>query len=194
MRSIVFATNNAHKLSEVRELLDGVFEVLSPNDVSFNEEVEESAPTLEGNAMLKARALYQATGMNSFADDTGLEVEALNGAPGVRSARYATEGSDSEANMALLLKNMEGVHSRAARFRTAIALILGGKEYLFEGVVEGEITTERSGEDGFGYDPIFKPAGQSGTFAQMSSAAKGEISHRGRAIREVVKFLCEVEL
>lgn len=189
MRRVIFATNNGHKLSEVRELLEGRFEVLSPRDVGFEDDVEESATTLEGNALLKAQALFRATGLDCFADDTGLEVDALGGEPGVRSARYATQGHDFEANNTLLLKNLEGAASRTAHFRTVIALILDGKEHLFEGRVEGEITQSREGGEGFGYDPIFRPQGESLTFAQMSSAAKGAISHRGRAVAKLVQFL-----
>ncbi|MFR9649761.1 MAG: RdgB/HAM1 family non-canonical purine NTP pyrophosphatase [Rikenellaceae bacterium] len=189
MKKIVFATNNSHKLSEVRELLAGKYEVLSPRDVGFEDDVEESAQTLDGNALLKAQALNQATGLDCFADDTGLEVEALGMEPGVRSARYATSGNDPKANNELLLRNLEGVDSRAAQFRTVIALILDGQKYLFEGIVRGEITRERFGEQGFGYDPLFLPEGEAVTFAQMSSEAKGRISHRGRAIAKLVQFL-----
>lgn len=189
MKKIVFATNNSHKLSEVRELLAGKYEVLSPREVGVEGDVEESAQTLDGNALLKARALHQATGLDCFADDTGLEVEALGMEPGVRSARYATSGNDTEANNNLLLRNLEGVDNRAAQFRTVVALILDSEEYLFEGIVRGEITCERFGEQGFGYDPLFLPEGESVTFAQMSSEAKGKISHRGRAVAKLVQFL-----
>ncbi len=186
---IVFATNNAHKLSEVRELLGNRYEVVSPAQMGITDEVEETATTLEGNALLKARALYEACGVDCFADDTGLEVEVLNGEPGVRSARYATDGHDYKANNELLLKNMERATDRSARFRTAIALIINGEEHLFEGIVTGEIATAPQGEEGFGYDPLFIPEGHTQSFAQMSIAQKGSISHRGRAVAKLVDYL-----
>ena len=154
-----FATNNNHKLQEVREVLGDSFRVESLQSLGINEDIPEDQQTLEGNAMQKARFLYDRTGEDCFADDTGLEVEALNGAPGVYSARYAGESKNSLDNMALLLKNMEGVKNRKARFRTVIALILNGKEYLFEGVVNGVITEQPRGTAGFGYDPLFVPDG-----------------------------------
>ncbi len=184
-----FATNNKHKLQEVREVLGDSFRVESLQSLGINEDIPEDQQTLEGNAMQKARFLYDRTGEDCFADDTGLEVEALNGAPGVYSARYAGESKNSLDNMALLLKNMEGVKNRKARFRTVIALILNGKEYLFEGVVNGVITEQPRGAAGFGYDPLFVPDGYTTTFAEMDSEAKNAISHRGLAVEKLAAFL-----
>lgn len=184
-----FATNNKHKLQEVREVLGDSFRVESLQSLGINEDIPEDQQTLEGNAMQKARFLYDRTGEDCFADDTGLEVEALNGAPGVYSARYAGESKNSLDNMALLLKNMEGVKNRKARFRTVIALILNGEEYLFEGVVNGVITEQPRGAAGFGYDPLFVPDGYTTTFAEMDSEAKNAISHRGLAVEKLAAFL-----
>ena len=186
---IVFATNNAHKLGEVAQVVGDKFELVTLRECGITEDIPENEPTLEGNALAKARYVYERTGLNCFADDTGLEVDALGGEPGVRSARYATDGHDDEANKKLLLERMQGVGSRAAQFRTAVALIIGGKEYLFEGVVRGDIATEEHGEGGFGYDPLFLPEGGEKTFAEMSAEAKNEISHRGRAVRKLAEFL-----
>ena len=186
---IVFATNNAHKLDEVRQVVGEKFEIVSLRECGIVEDIPENEPTLEGNALAKARYIYDRTGFNCFADDTGLEVDALGGEPGVRSARYATDGHDDEANKRLLLERLQGVENRAAQFRTAVALILGGKEYLFEGIVRGEIALEQHGEGGFGYDPLFFPEGGDLTFAQMSSEEKNAISHRGRAVRKLAEFL-----
>ncbi len=186
---LLFATNNAHKLMEVSRMLDDKFELSTPRDMGITEDIPETAPTLEGNALQKARYLYERTGVNCFADDTGLEVEALGGEPGVKSARYATDGHDFAANNTLLMKNMEGKSNRKANFRTVIALILDGSEYLFEGRVDGAIATEESGAEGFGYDPIFRPDGYTETFAEMTTDQKGEISHRGRAVAKLVEFL-----
>ena len=189
MNEIIFATNNAHKLSEVQAVLGDAFELITLRECGITEDIPETAPTLEGNALQKARYVYEKTGADCFADDTGLEVDALGGAPGVHSARYATDGHDFAANNRLLLKNLEGVENRSAHFRTVIALILDGEEYLFEGRVEGVIATEESGCGGFGYDPLFVPSGEIITFAEMSAEAKNAISHRGRAVAELVKFL-----
>ena len=186
---IVFATNNAHKLDEVRQVVGEKFEIVSLRECGIVEDIPENEPTLEGNALAKARYIYERTGFNCFADDTGLEVDALGGEPGVRSARYATDGHDDEANKRLLLERLRGEENRAAQFRTAVALILGGKEYLFEGIVRGEIALEQHGEGGFGYDPLFFPEGGDLTFAQMSSEEKNAISHRGRAVRKLAEFL-----
>ena len=186
---IVFATNNAHKLDEVRQVVGEKFEIVSLRECGIVEDIPENEPTLEGNALAKARYIYERTGFNCFADDTGLEVDALGGEPGVRSARYATDGHDDEANKRLLLERLLGEENRAAQFRTAVALILGGEEYLFEGIVRGEIATEQHGEGGFGYDPLFFPEGGDLTFAQMSSEEKNAISHRGRAVRKLAEFL-----
>ncbi|MBQ9138545.1 MAG: RdgB/HAM1 family non-canonical purine NTP pyrophosphatase [Alistipes sp.] len=189
MKKLIFATNNAHKLSEVQALLGDAFTLVTLKQCGITEDIPETSPTLEGNALQKARYIYEKLGCDCFADDTGLEVTALGGAPGVHSARYATDGHDFEANNLLLLKNLEGVADRSARFRTVIALILDGKEYLFEGIVEGTIATSQSGTEGFGYDPLFVPSGEIITFAQMSADAKNAISHRGRAVAKLVNFL-----
>ena len=165
------------------------FQIESMRSLGINEDIPEDKQTLEGNALQKARFLYDRTGESCFADDTGLEVDALNGAPGVYSARYAGEAKNSLDNMALLLKNMSGIQNRKARFRTVIALILDGKEYLFEGIVNGTITEEPRGTAGFGYDPLFVPDGYSTTFAEMDSEAKNAISHRGRAVEKLAAFL-----
>ena len=188
-KKIIFATNNAHKLSEVQALLGDAFELVTLKECGITEDIPETAATLEGNALQKARYIYERLGADCFADDTGLEVAALDGAPGVHSARYATDGHDFAANNRLLLKNLEGVENRAAQFRTVIALILDGKEYLFEGRVEGTIAEQESGSEGFGYDPLFVPSGEIITFAQMSAEAKNAISHRGRAVAKLVNFL-----
>lgn len=188
---LIFATNNAHKLSEVQAVLGPLFELVTPRMCGVEEEIPETAETLEGNARQKARYLYERTGLDCFADDTGLEVEALNGAPGVHSARYATDGHDFAANNRLLLKNLEGETNRRARFRTAICLIEGGEERLFEGIVEGHIIDHESGSEGFGYDPLFVPEGYDCTFAEMSGDEKNAISHRGRAVRKLVAYLHE---
>lgn len=186
---IIFATNNRHKLEEVQALLPENFEITTPRECGITDDIPETAETLEGNALQKARYLYERTGLNCFADDTGLEVEALDGAPGVRSARYATDGHDPEANNTLLLKNLDGATNRKAQFRTSIALILDGKEYLLEGIVRGHIATDYSGAEGFGYDPLFIPEGESRTFAEMTMTEKSAVSHRGRAIRALVELL-----
>ncbi len=190
---IVFATNNAHKLAEVQALLGTEFEVVTAREAGVTEEIPETQPTLEGNASEKSHYLHDRTGMECFADDTGLEVEALGGAPGVRSARYATDGHDFEANNRLLMRNMEGQENRRARFRTVISLILGGEEHLFEGIVKGRIIDREIGGEGFGYDPLFIPDGYDRTFAQMSTEEKNEISHRGRAVKQLVEFLRNVK-
>ena len=188
---LIFATNNAHKLREVAQVVGEKFTLLTPRECGITEDIPEEQPTLEGNALQKARYIYERTGIDCFADDTGLEVDALGGEPGVRSARYATDGHDDEANKRLLLERMEGKENRAAQFRTAVALILGGKEYLFEGIVRGEITHAEMGDGGFGYDPLFVPEGYSESFAQMSADEKNLISHRGRAIRALAEFLAK---
>ena len=189
MKKIVFATNNNHKLSELRQLTDGKFQILSLADIGCNEDIVENADSLEGNALIKARWIKQHYGYDCFADDTGLEVDSLDGAPGVYSARYAGDGHDSVANMRLLLKNLEGKQNRSARFRTVIALIQGEKETLFEGIVKGQITETPSGNNGFGYDPVFCPDGYEMTFAQMQAEEKNKISHRGRAVACLIDYL-----
>lgn len=186
---LIFATNNAHKLREVSQVVGDKFTLLTPRECGIDEDIPEEQPTLEGNALQKARYIYARTGMDCFADDTGLEVDALGGEPGVRSARYATDGHDDEANKRLLLERMQGVEARGAQFRTAIALIIGGKEYLFEGIVRGNITLEEQGDGGFGYDPLFVAEGCEQSFAEISAEEKNEISHRGRAVRKLAEFL-----
>lgn len=186
---LYFATNNIHKLKEVQEVVGDSFQIESMRSLGINEDIPEDQQTLEGNALQKARFLYDRTRESCFADDTGLEVDALNGAPGVYSARYAGDAKNSFDNMALLLKNMSGKQNRKARFRTVIALILDGKEYLFEGIVNGTIAEEPRGTAGFGYDPLFVPDGYSTTFAEMDSEAKNAISHRGRAVEKLAAFL-----
>ena len=191
---IVFATNNKNKLAEIREMLAGSgIEVLSLADIGCHDDIPETGNTIEENAMQKARYIYNKYGMSCFADDTGLEVEALGGEPGVYSARYAGgTGHDSEANMTKLLANLAGKDNRKARFRTAVALILdgeNGRERLFEGVVTGEITEDRRGEGGFGYDPIFRPDGYDRTFAELGHETKNKISHRARAVAGLVEYL-----
>lgn len=186
---IVFATNNAHKLAEVQAVLGSDFELVTPRDCGVTEEIPEEQETLEGNASQKSHYLHDRTGIDCFADDTGLEVAALGGAPGVHSARYATDGHDFAANNRLLLKNLEGQTNRRARFRTVISLLLGGEEHLFEGVVEGRIIDHEQGHEGFGYDPLFMPDGYDKTFAQMTTEEKNSVSHRARAVRKLVAYL-----
>lgn len=189
MMELLFATNNRNKLREVSEIMPAGIKVLSLAQKDIHEDIPETSPTIEGNALQKARYVHAITAGDCFADDTGLEVEALGGEPGVRSARYATDGHDDAANIKLLLKNLDGKENRKARFRTVVALILDEKEYLFEGIIEGTIASTPKGEGGFGYDPLFVPDGYSESFAQMSELQKNNISHRGRAIRKLVDFL-----
>lgn len=186
---IVFATNNAHKLREVSQTIGEAFTLMTPRECGITEDIPENEATLEGNALAKARYIRSRTGLDCFADDTGLEVEALGGEPGVRSARYATDGHDDAANKRLLLERLAGRENRRARFRTAIALIDDAGEHLFEGVVEGRIAREEHGADGFGYDPLFVPDGCGRTFAEMSADEKNAISHRGRAVRRLAEYL-----
>lgn len=186
---IVFATNNTHKLAEVQAVLGPEFTLVTPGECGVAEEIPEEQPTLEGNASQKSHYLHARTGLDCFADDTGLEVKALGGAPGVHSARYATEGHDFAANNRLLLKNLTGVTDRRARFRTVISLILRGEEHLFEGIVEGRIIDREQGAEGFGYDPLFVPDGYDRTFAQMTTEEKNAISHRARAVRKLAAYL-----
>lgn len=189
-KKLVFATNNAHKLDEISSILGEKVELLSLKDIHCHVDIPETADTLEGNAMLKAEYIYKNYGLDCFADDTGLEVEALNGAPGVYSARYAGgEVHNAEANMQKLLQNMQGVQNRKAQFRTAICLILDGKKHLFEGIVKGEIIKEKRGSSGFGYDPIFVPEGYTKTFAELGNETKNKISHRALAVEKLCRFL-----
>lgn len=189
MKKLVFATNNQHKLQEIKEILKGKFEVVSLKEINFFDEIEEPFETLEENALEKARVIHKFCGLDVFSDDTGLEVDALNGAPGVYSARYAGENCSFQDNVNKLLNALKNQENRKAKFRTVIALILNNQEYTFDGVVEGEITKEQSGSEGFGYDPIFKPEGLETTFAEMTSEAKNNISHRGRAVQKLATFL-----
>lgn len=191
---IVFATNNSHKLEEIRQILGESIEVLSLADINCHDDIPETAPTLEGNAMMKARYVYDKYGTPCFADDTGLEVDALDGAPGVYSARYAGgEGHDSEANMRKLLHEMEGKENRSARFRTVIALIEHKDRqpvaHTFEGRIEGRISHEKKGASGFGYDPIFVPEGYKQSFAELGNEIKNKISHRARAVARLAEYL-----
>ena len=189
MKQLVFATNNAHKLDEVRKILGEKFNVLSLKKIGCNDDIAETAETFDGNALIKARYIRDKYGYDCFADDSGLEIDALGGAPGVYSARYAGEAHDSEKNMAKVLEQLQGIENRAARFRTVIALTLDGKEHLFEGEIAGRIIEERRGAGGFGYDPIFIPDGETRTFAEMDDAQKNGISHRARAVKKLVAFL-----
>lgn len=186
---MVVATNNAHKLKEIAAILGQEIELLSLKDIQCFADIPETADTLEGNARQKAMYIYENYGMDCFADDTGLEVEALGGAPGVFSARYAGEGHDSEANMQKLLKELAGKENRKAQFRTVICLIRNAKEHLFEGIVKGEIIQEKRGGEGFGYDPIFVPEGYDLTFAELGDDVKNTISHRARAVEKLCQFL-----
>jgi XTP/dITP diphosphohydrolase len=187
---IVFATNNQHKLSEIRQILGDRVEVLSLQDIGCDVDIPETGTTLEENALQKAQYIYDHYHLDVFADDTGLEVDALDGAPGVYSARYAGgEGHDSEANMTKLLKELNGIDNRKARFRTVIALIQQGEVHEFEGIVNGEIIRERRGGEGFGYDPIFRPDGYELTFAELGTDIKNQISHRSRATKKLCAFL-----
>lgn len=188
-KKFVFATNNAHKLEEVTAILGDKIELLSMKDIHCHADIPETADTLEGNALLKARYIFENYNMDCFADDTGLEVEALNGAPGVYSARYASDAHNSEANMRKLLQDMEGIENRKAQFRTVFALIINGKEHLFEGIVKGEITKHRCGSSGFGYDPVFIPEGYTQTYAEMGNTLKNKISHRALATNKLCNFL-----
>lgn len=186
---LVFATNNAHKLEEVRAMLPDTIEIVSLKEIGCYEEIPETADTMEGNALLKVQYIQKHYGYACFADDSGLEVEALNHAPGVYSARYSGIPHDSEANMNKLLQEMEGKTNRKGRFRSVIALLLDGKEYLFEGIVKGTITTKKRGENGFGYDPLFIPEGYEQTFVELGDEVKNKISHRTRAVEQLTAFL-----
>lgn len=189
-KRLVFATNNAYKLEEIRAILGNSIEILSLADIHCHADIPETADTLEGNARQKSRYVYEHYGLDCFADDTGLEVESLGGAPGVYSARYADgQGHDSQANMNKLLKEMEEKNDRKAQFRTIISLIEKGEERQFEGIVKGQITREKRGESGFGYDPIFQPDGYETTFAELGSDIKNRISHRARAVAALCDYL-----
>lgn len=186
---LVFATNNAHKLREVQAMLGSEYELLSLKEIGCDVDIPETADSFEGNALQKAQYVKEHFGYDCFADDTGLEVTALGGEPGIYSARYAGPGHDSEANVHKLLTNLSGVADRSARFRTVIALIMDGDTHFFEGKVEGRIATERHGTGGFGYDPVFIPEGYEGTFAELGDEVKNSISHRAHAVAKLVAFL-----
>ncbi len=186
---IVFATNNENKLREIRNILGTSFTLLSLSDLNINDDVPENEPDLEGNAMLKARHIHKMLNMNVFADDTGLEIEALDGLPGVNSARFAGEDKNSDSNIDKVLEMMGDTANRRARFRSVIALILDGREYFFDGIVNGRIITEKRGREGFGYDPVFVPEGSDRTFAEMPLNEKNKISHRARAFEKLRIFL-----
>ena len=188
-KKLVFATNNAHKLEELRAILGGTIEILSLADINCHADIPETADTLEGNARQKSLFIYEHYGLDCFADDTGLEVECLNGAPGVYSARYAGDGHDSQANMEKLLGEMKDKTNRKARFRTVISLIEKGEEHQFEGIVNGRIIEQKKGDAGFGYDPIFQPDGYDETFAELCNEIKNKISHRARAVASLCEYL-----
>ena len=189
---LVFATNNKHKLQEIQHLLNDSIELLCLDDINCNDDIPEDQDTLEGNASQKAFYIYNKYGVSCFADDTGLEVEALNGAPGVYSARYAGAERSSENNMSLVLEQMHEIKNRKARFRTVISLVIDGRELQFEGIVDGHILYERRGTTGFGYDPIFQPIESDRSFAEMSMDEKNKISHRGRAVQKLVEHLTQL--
>jgi XTP/dITP diphosphohydrolase len=186
---LIFATSNQHKAKEIELMLPSAFTVQTLKQMGFTEEIPETEATIEGNALLKARFVHKHFAMDCFADDSGLEVDALGGAPGVYSARYAGEACDDKENIKKLLNELKGRENRKARFKTIIALIINGKEHIFEGIVNGEITKEEIGDKGFGYDPVFKPDGYEITFAQMELQEKNKISHRSLAIKKMVDFL-----
>ena len=186
---LVFATNNSHKLSELQQILGNNIKLLSLSDIGCAEDIPETENTLEGNAALKARYVFDRYGYSCFADDTGLEVDALNGEPGVFSARYAGESKNADDNVEKLLHRMDGITNREARFRTVICLIESGEEHLFEGEIKGTITLSRRGNSGFGYDPVFEPGNCGKTFAEMDIVEKNTISHRGRAVQKLTDFL-----
>lgn len=193
LQSIVFASNNKHKLEEVTDILKSRYKVVSLAEIGCFDDIPETSDTLEGNALLKARHVFEKYQIDCFADDTGLEVEVLSGRPGVYSARYAGEGCSYEDNVKKLLAEMEGITNRRARFRTVIALIAGNQVRYFEGVINGFISTEKKGSSGFGYDPVFVPEGYSQTFAEMTAGLKNTISHRALAVSNLAKALLDVE-
>lgn len=192
MTTLVFATNNPHKLDEVSKIVHSEIKIISLSEINCHEDIPETADTLEGNALLKAQYVKEHYGYDCFADDSGLEVEALNNAPGVYSARYAGEQRNPENNMDKLLNTLQETENRKARFRTVITLILNGEEHLFEGIVNGRITLEKKGNSGFGYDPIFLPDGYTETFAEMGDEQKNTISHRAEAVKKLKQFLSQL--
>ena len=189
MKKIVFSTNNQNKLQEVKEILKDNYEVFGLKDIGFTGDIPETGTTLAENASIKSKFVYDKYGMDCFSDDTGLEIDALEGKPGVYSARYAGEDGNAERNIEKVMTELTDCKNREAWFKTVVSLLLNGKEYLFEGKVEGKIIKEKRGADGFGYDPIFTPDGYENTFAEMPSELKNGISHRGRAVRKLVAFL-----
>ena len=191
MKKIVFATNNANKLDEIRQILANKYKVLGLSDIGFNEEIPETGNTLKENASIKSQTIFRKFNIDCFSDDTGLEVNALNGKPGVYSARYAGKNATYSSNVDKLLDDMEGMNDRSAAFSTVISIIMDGKEYYFEGRIEGVITLTRNGVGGFGYDPIFKPNGYKETFAEMLPEIKNKISHRALATEKLVEFLVQ---
>ncbi|WP_374541176.1 non-canonical purine NTP diphosphatase [Flavobacterium sp.] len=186
---LVFASNNKNKIAEIQQLIGDKFEIVSLEDIGCTEDIPETAETIEGNAILKAQYVYDKYGLSCFADDTGLEIDALQGEPGVYSARYAGEQKNADDNMALVLQKLENKTNRSAQFKTIIALNFGSEHFLFEGIVKGTITPVKRGNEGFGYDPIFQPEGFDVTFAEMSMQQKATISHRGKAVEKLVNFL-----
>jgi XTP/dITP diphosphohydrolase len=186
---LVFASNNKNKIAEIQQLIGDKFEIVSLEDIGCTEDIPETAETIEGNAILKAQYVYDKYGLSCFADDTGLEIDALQGEPGVYSARYAGEQKNADDNMALVLQKLENKTNRSAQFKTVIALNFGSEHFLFEGIVKGTITPVKRGNEGFGYDPIFQPEGFDVTFAEMSMQQKATISHRGKAVEKLVNFL-----
>jgi XTP/dITP diphosphohydrolase len=193
MKKIVFATNNKHKLDEIRKISEGKLEILSLNDINCRTDIPETGTTLEENALIKARFVKDNFGYDCFADDTGLEVKALDGAPGVYSARYAGEDCRAEDNIRKLLTNLEGISDRRAAFRTVVALLIGDEQYFFEGAIHGKIIDEKRGESGFGYDPVFVPDGYEQTFAELGEDIKNKISHRAIATTKLIRFLLKME-
>jgi XTP/dITP diphosphohydrolase len=193
MKKIVFATNNKHKLDEIRKISEGKLEILSLNDINCRTDIPETGTTLEENALIKARFVKDNFGYDCFADDTGLEVKALDGAPGVYSARYAGEDCRAEDNIRKLLTNLEDISDRRAAFRTVIALLIGDEQYFFEGAIHGKIIDEKRGESGFGYDPVFVPEGYEQTFAELGEDIKNKISHRAIATNKLIRFLLKME-
>jgi len=193
MKKIVFATNNKHKLDEIRKISEGKLEILSLNDINCRTDIPETGTTLEENALIKARFVKDNFGYDCFADDTGLEVKALDGAPGVYSARYAGEDCRAEDNIRKLLTNLEGISDRRAAFRTVVALLIGDEQYFFEGAIHGKIIDEKRGESGFGYDPVFVPDGYEQTFAELGEDIKNNISHRAIATIKLIRFLLKME-
>jgi XTP/dITP diphosphohydrolase len=190
---LVFATNNQHKLQEIQQLIGNSIDLLSLSDIDCQDEIPENQETLEGNAAEKAFYIYNKYGFNCFADDTGLEIDALNGEPGVYSARYAGLEKSADKNMGLVLQKLDKINNRKARFRTVISLVIDGFETQFEGIVEGRITEERKGSTGFGYDPVFLPDESTLTFAEMQMEEKNKISHRGRAVQKLVEYLIQIQ-